>query len=159
MFLSFHLETIPSPTNVTAIERKSRRTVRLKWHSNGLNNIEPIFYVIEAQWTLPRTNNEQQDTISKWGFVKEEVSQTKAIIRNIQRDNRWYTFRVATVTRQGYSPFSKATKPFRLSSNFSKKIFFAVIPCLSFVYFKKIIRINCYKQSHRLAILQSKIFN
>ncbi|CAF1131146.1 unnamed protein product [Adineta ricciae] len=110
-------ETIPSPTNVTAIERKSRRTVRLKWHSNGLNNIEPIFYVIEAQWTLPRTSNDQQDTISKWGFVKEEVSQTKAIIRNIQRDSRWYTFRVATVTRQGYSSFSTATKPFRLSSN------------------------------------------
>ncbi|UJR30064.1 hypothetical protein I4U23_017609 [Adineta vaga] len=110
-------ETIPQPTNVTAIERKSRRTVRLKWNSNGMNNIEPIFYVIEAQWTLPKVDLYQQDTISKWGFVKEEVSQTKAIIRNIQRDNRWYTFRVATVTRQGFSTFSTATKPFRLSSN------------------------------------------
>ncbi|CAF4466954.1 unnamed protein product, partial [Adineta steineri] len=42
---------------------------------------------------------------------------TKAIIGNIQRDNRWYTFRVAAVTRHGYSPFSTTTKPFRLSSN------------------------------------------
>ncbi|CAF3876389.1 unnamed protein product [Adineta steineri] len=110
-------EKVPQPNNVTAIERKSRRTVRLKWSSNGMTNLEPIFYVIEAQWTLPKSDMNQQDTVSKWGFVKEEVSHTKAIIRNIQRDNRWYTFRVAAVTRHGYSPFSTTTKPFRLSSN------------------------------------------
>ncbi|CAF4572482.1 unnamed protein product [Rotaria sp. Silwood1] len=109
-------EKIPQPNNITAIERKSRRTVKLKWNSNELTNIEPIFYVIEAQWTLPKTDINQEDIISKWGFVKEEVSHTKAIIRNIQRDNRWYTFRVATVTRHGYSPFSITTKPFRLNS-------------------------------------------
>jgi hypothetical protein len=87
-----------------------------------MTNTEPIFYVIEAQWTLAKTDINQQDTVSKWGFVKEEVSHTKAIIRNIQRDNRWYTFRVAAVTRHGYSPFSIATKPFRLSSSSSKNI-------------------------------------
>ena len=59
-----------------------------------MTNAEPIFYVIEAQWTLPKTDVNQQDTVSKWGFVKEEVSHVKAIIRNIQRDSRWYTFRV-----------------------------------------------------------------
>ena len=115
----FYIEKIPQPNNVTAIERKSRRTVKLKWNSNGLMNTEPIFYVIEAQWTLPKTDNNQQDSVSKWGFLKEEVSHTKAIIRNIQRDNRWYTFRVAAVTRHGYSPFSMTTKPFRLSSSSS----------------------------------------
>jgi len=77
--------------------------------------------VIEAQWTLPKTENNQQDTVSKWGFVKEEVSHTKAIIRNIQRDNRWYKFRVAAVTRHGYSSFSMTTEPFRLSSSSSNK--------------------------------------
>jgi len=87
-----------------------------------MTNTEPIFYVIEAQWTLAKTDINQQDTVSKWGFVKEEVSHTKAIIRNIQRDNRWYTFRVAAVTRHGYSPFSITTKPFRLSSSSSKNI-------------------------------------
>ena len=117
----FYIEKIPQPNNVTAIERKSRRTVKLKWNSNGVTNIEPVFYVIEAQWTLPKTDNNQQDLVSKWGFVKEEVSHTKAIIRNIQRDNRWYKFRVAAVTRHGYSPFSMTTKPFRLSSSSSKK--------------------------------------
>jgi hypothetical protein len=53
--------------------------------------------------------------------VKEEVSHTKAIIRNIQRDNRWYKFRVAAVTRHGYSSFSMTTEPFRLSSSSSNK--------------------------------------
>ncbi len=77
--------------------------------------------MIEAQWTLPKTENNQQDTVSKWGFVKEEVSHTKAIIRNIQRDNRWYKFRVAAVTRHGYSSFSMTTEPFRLSSSSSNK--------------------------------------
>jgi hypothetical protein len=120
-FLFSSIEQIPQPNNVTAIERKSRRTVKLKWNSNGVTNIEPVFYVIEAQWTLPKTDINQQDIISKWGFVKEEVSHTKAIIRNIQRDNRWYKFRVAAVTRHGYSPFSMTTEPFRLSSNSSKK--------------------------------------
>ncbi len=120
-YVYFHLEKIPQPNNVTAIERKSRRTVRLKWdNTNKLTNIEPIFYVIEAQWTLTKTDNNQQDTVSKWGFVKEEVSHTKAIIRNIQRDNRWYKFRVAAVTRHGYSSFSSTTEPFRLSSNSSR---------------------------------------
>ena len=119
-FSSFDLEQISQPNNVTAIERKSRRTVKLKWNSIQSRNVEPIFYVIEAQWTLPKTDQDQQDTVSKWGFVKEEVSHTKAIIRNIQRDNRWYKFRVATVTRHGYSKFSSTTEPFRLSSNSSK---------------------------------------
>ncbi|CAF1430707.1 unnamed protein product [Rotaria magnacalcarata] len=109
-------DKIPQPKNVTAIERKSRRTVKLKWSSTQVTNSEPIFYVIEAQWTLPKTGINQEDTVSKWGFVKEEVSHTKAIIRNIQRDNRWYTFRVAAVTRLGYSSFSTTTKPFRLNS-------------------------------------------
>jgi hypothetical protein len=63
----------------------------------------------------------QQDIVSKWGFVKEEVSHAKAIIRNIQRDNRWYKFRVAAVTRHGYSTFSITTEPFRLSSTSSKQ--------------------------------------
>ena len=121
----FRLEKIPQPDNVTAIERKSRRTVKLKWNANRLTNIEPVFYVIEAQWTLPNADNRQQETVSKWGFVKEEVSHTKAIIRNIQRDNRWYKFRVAAVTRHGYSAFSMTTEPFRLSASSSKsKIFF-----------------------------------
>jgi hypothetical protein len=71
--------------------------------------------VIEAQWTLPKTDINQYELVSKWGFVKEEVSYTKAIIRNIQRDNRWYKFRVAAVTRHGHSAFSMTTKPFRLS--------------------------------------------
>ncbi|CAF2728778.1 unnamed protein product [Rotaria sp. Silwood2] len=110
------VKKIPQPKNITAIERKSRRTVKLKWNSNGVTNVEPVFYVIEAQWTLPKMDIHQEDIISKWGFVKEEVSHTKAIIRNIQRDNRWYTFRVAAVTRRGYSPFSITTKPFRLNS-------------------------------------------
>lgn len=79
-----------------------------------MNNLEPVFYVIEAQWTLSNNNN-QYELVSKWGFVKEEVSNTKAIIRNIQRDNRWYRFRITAVTRHGYSPFSITNKPFRLS--------------------------------------------
>jgi hypothetical protein len=116
----FSIEKIPQPNNVTAIERKSRRTVKLKWNSNGVTNAEPVFYVIEARWALPKTDISQQDSVSKWGFLKEEVSHTKAIIRNIQRDNRWYTFRVAAVTRHGYSPFSMTMKPFRLSSTSSK---------------------------------------
>ncbi|CAF4354343.1 unnamed protein product, partial [Rotaria sp. Silwood2] len=107
---------IPQPYNVTAIERKSRRTVRLKWNSHHMINMEPIFYVIEAQWILPQTDVNQYELVSKWGFVKEEVSHAKAIIRNIQRDNRWYKFRVAAVTRYGYSPFSISTKPFRLTN-------------------------------------------
>ena len=120
-------EDIPQPKDVIAIERKSRRTVRLKWNADQMINIEPIFYVVEAQWTTPRTETNQEEIVSKWGFVKEEVSHTKAIIRNIQRDNRWYRFRVAAVTRHGYSPFSTTTQPFRLSSNssnFNKNIFF-----------------------------------
>jgi len=121
--LFLYIEKIPQPNNVIPIERKSRRTVKLKWNSNGVTNIEPVFYVIEAQWTLPKTEMNQQDGVSKWGFVKEEVSNTKAIIRNIQRDNRWYKFRVAAVTRHGYSPFSITTEPFRLSSSPSKKNF------------------------------------
>jgi hypothetical protein len=108
---------IPEAYNITAIERKSRRTVKLKWNSNGEINNEPIFYVIEAQWTIPKMDSNQYELVSKWGFVKEEVSHTKAIIRNIQRDNRWYTFRIAAVTRHGHLPFSIATKPFRLSKN------------------------------------------
>ncbi len=112
------LENIPQPYNVIAIERKSRRTVRLKWNTNKVTNTEPIFYVIEAQWTLPKTDTNQYELVSKWGFVKEEVSYTKAIIRNIQRDNRWYKFRVAAVTRHGYSTFSMTIKPFRLSRIF-----------------------------------------
>ncbi len=115
-----YIEKIPQPNNVIAIERKSRRTVKLKWNSNGITNIEPVFYVIEAQWTLPEREINRQDSVSKWGFVKEEVSHTKAIIRNIQRDNRWYKFRVAAVTRHGYSSFSIPTEPFRLSSSSSK---------------------------------------
>ncbi|CAF3421367.1 unnamed protein product [Rotaria socialis] len=107
---------IPQPYNVTAIERKSRRTVRLKWNSYPIINTEPIFYVIEAQWTFPKTNINQYELVSKWGFVKEEVSNAKAIIRNIQRDNRWYKFRVAAVTRYGHSPFSITTKLFRLTN-------------------------------------------
>jgi hypothetical protein len=123
--LFLYIEKIPQPNNVIPIERKSRRTVKLKWNSNGVTNIEPVFYVIEAQWTLPKTEMNQGDVVSKWGFVKEEVSKTKAIIRNIQRDNRWYKFRVAAVTRHGYSPFSITTEPFRLSSssNSSKNIY------------------------------------
>jgi len=120
-------EDIPQPKDVIAIERKSRWTVRLKWNADQMINIEPIFYVVEAQWTTPRTETNQEEIVSKWGFVKEEVSHTKAIIRNIQRDNRWYRFRVAAVTRHGYSPFSTTTQPFRLSSNssnFNKNIFF-----------------------------------
>ncbi len=81
-------------------------------------NIEPIFYVIEAQWTLPKTDINQYELVSKWGLIKEEVSYTKAIIRNIQRDNRWYKFRVAAVTRHGYSSFSMTNKTFRLSRIF-----------------------------------------
>lgn len=79
-----------------------------------------MFYVIEAQWRLPKSDSNEQEMISKWGFVKEEVSHTKAIIRNIQRDQRWYTFRVAAVTRHGHSIFSTTTKPFRLSSETSR---------------------------------------
>ncbi|CAF1116301.1 unnamed protein product [Rotaria sp. Silwood1] len=107
---------IPQPYNVTAIERKSRRTVRLKWNSHHMINMEPIFYVIEAQWILPQSDVNQYELVSKWGFVKEEVSHTKAIIRNIQRDNRWYKFRVAAVTRHGHSLFSITTKLFRLTN-------------------------------------------
>ena len=95
--------------------------MKLKWNSNKITNIEPVFYVIEAQWTLPRTDINQHDIVSKWGFVKEEVSHTKAIIRNIQRDNRWYTFRVAAVTRHGHSPFTMTKKPFRLSTSNNKR--------------------------------------
>jgi hypothetical protein len=115
------LEKIPQLYNVTAIERKSRRTVKLKWKAYGGKNTEPVFYVIEAQWTLPKMDMNQYELVSKWGFVKEEVSHTKAIIRNIQRDNRWYKFRVAAVTRHGYSTFSITTEPFRLSSTSSKQ--------------------------------------
>ncbi len=111
----FLKEKIVQPSNVVAIERKSRRTVRLKWTSNQITNLEPIFYVIEAQWILPKTDRNPFEIVSKWGFVKEEVSNTKAIIRNIQRDNRWYKFRVAAVTRHGYSSFSITAKSFRLS--------------------------------------------
>ncbi len=102
-------------SNVTAIERKSRRTVRLKWYSKEMKIDEPIFYVIEAQWILSGNEYYQQDLISKWGFLKEEVSQNKAIIRNIQRDQRSYFFRVAAVTRHGSSLFVSTIKPFRLS--------------------------------------------
>ncbi|CAF1613305.1 unnamed protein product, partial [Adineta ricciae] len=109
-------DKIPQLYNVTAIERKSRRTVKLKWKSMGEKNLEPVFYVIEAQWMLPNIDLNQYELVSKWGFVKEEVSHTKAIIRNIQRDNRWYRFRVAAVTRHGHSGFSMTTKPFRLSN-------------------------------------------
>jgi len=87
----------------------------LKWNWNLQSNSEPVFYVIEAQWTLPKTDSNQYELVSKWGFVKEEVSNTKAIIRNIQRDNRWYQFRVAAVTQHGDSTFSYPTAPFRLS--------------------------------------------
>lgn len=111
---------IPQPGNVVAVERKSRRTVKLKWTVDGVLNTEPVFYVVEAQWKLTKTN--EQETTSKWGFLKEEVSHTKAIIRNIQRDERWYTFRVAAVTRHGYSKFSTTNKPFRLGLESSKTI-------------------------------------
>ncbi|CAF3729016.1 unnamed protein product [Adineta steineri] len=110
------MNKIPQIYNVTAIERKSRRTVKLKWKSNGEKILEPIFYVIEAQWMLSNININPYELVSKWGFVKEEVSHTKAIIRNIQRDNRWYKFRVAAVTRHGYSTFSMTNKPFRLTN-------------------------------------------
>jgi hypothetical protein len=115
------LEQIPQPSNVLAIERKSRRTVRLKWNSKKVVNTEPVFYVIEAQWTLPKSDINLYELVSKWGLVKEEVSNTKAIIRNIQRDNRWYKFRVAAVTRHGHSAFSITTKPFRLSTIYREK--------------------------------------
>ncbi len=92
----------------------------MKWNSNKLPNTEPVFYVIEVQWSLPKTNQNPYELISKWGFVKEEVSNTKAIIRNIQRDNRWYRFRVAAVTRHGHSSFSETIKPFRLSTKSNK---------------------------------------
>ncbi|CAF4580199.1 unnamed protein product, partial [Didymodactylos carnosus] len=94
----------PIPYNVTAIERKSRKTVKLKWHHTN-NETEPIFYVIEAQWSLSKKHPFTQE-VSKWGFIKEEVSHNKAIIRNIHR-GRWYSFRVAAVTRYGRSPFSQ----------------------------------------------------
>ena len=114
------VEKVPQPNHLTAIERKSRRTVKLKWTAEGENNAEPVFYVIEAQWTLPQRDANEQEMSSKWGFVKEEVSNSKAIIRNIQRDQRWYTFRVAAVTRHGHSTFSPTSKPFRLTSNASE---------------------------------------
>jgi hypothetical protein len=122
---TYHLlENIPQVYNITAIERKSRRTVRLKWNANGAKNTEPVFYVIEAQWILSNNDVNQYELVSKWGFVKEEVSNTKAIIRNIQRDNRWYRFRIAAVTRHGYSSFSITNKPFRLSKRFDyQKLF------------------------------------
>lgn len=102
--------------------------MKLKWTAERVNNIEPVFYVIEAQWTLPQRDANEQEMSSKWGFVKEEVSNTKAIIRNIQRDHRWYTFRVAAVTRHGHSSFSITTKPFRLSSNSSDVIIHVAPP-------------------------------
>lgn len=111
-------------SNVTAMERKSRRTVRLKWFSNPMKIDEPIFYVIEAQWILSGKHSHHhhhQDLISKWGFLKEEVSQSKAIIRNIQRDQRSYFFRIAAVTRHGSSSFISTTKPFRLSKTREKR--------------------------------------
>lgn len=108
---------IPQPSNLIAIERKSRRTVRLKWSIKHAIEIEPIFYVIEAQWMKRRINENQYEIISKWGFVKEEISNQKSIIRNIQRDNRWYKFRVAAVTRHGFSMFTETIQPFRLSTN------------------------------------------
>ncbi|CAF0923991.1 unnamed protein product [Didymodactylos carnosus] len=106
------LKDQPIPYNVTAIERKSRKTVKLKWHHTN-NETEPIFYVIEAQWSLSKKHPFTQE-VSKWGFIKEEVSHNKAIIRNIHR-GRWYSFRVAAVTRYGRSPFSQPTTPFRLT--------------------------------------------
>ncbi|CAF1188909.1 unnamed protein product, partial [Didymodactylos carnosus] len=102
------------PRNVVAIERKSRKTVKLKWHHIIKNETEPIFYVIEAQWSLNRKQPFTRD-VSKWGFLKEEVSHNKAIIRNIHR-GRWYSFRVAAVTRHGRSAFSQPTAPFRLTA-------------------------------------------
>ena len=80
-----------------------------------MNIDEPIFYVIEAQWVLPGNEFYRQDLTSKWGFLKEEVSQSKAILRNIQRDQRSYFFRVAAVTRHGSSSFVSTIEPFRLS--------------------------------------------
>ena len=110
--------TVPRPSNFIAIERKSRRTVRLKWSIDQQSiHTEPIFYVIEAQWMKRKIREDQYEIISKWGFVKEEVSNQKSIIRNIQRDNRWYKFRVATVTRHGHSIFTETSQPFRLSMN------------------------------------------
>ena len=88
----------------------------MKWNSIGVNTQEPVFYVIEAQWTLPKTDQHQYELVSKWGFVKEEVSHNKAIIRNLQRDHRWYLFRIAAVTRHGYSSYVTTNKPFRLST-------------------------------------------
>jgi hypothetical protein len=108
--------------NLTAIERKSRRTVKLKWHSSKIDNVEPIFFVIEAQWTLPKDGQQANELVSKWGFVKEEVSNSKAIIRNIQRDQRWYSFRIAAVTRHGHSPFVMTNKPFRLSESSEQRL-------------------------------------
>ena len=108
---------IPQPLNLVAIERKSRRTVRLKWNIDQSIDTEPIFYVIEAQWMKGKSNENNYQIISKWGFVREEVSNQKSIIRNIQRDHRWYRFRVTSVTRHGYSNTSETSQPVRLSRN------------------------------------------
>lgn len=69
--------------------------------------------MIEAQWMKGKSDDYQ--SISKWGFVREEVSTEKSILRNIQRDSRWYLFRVTAVTRYGYSNTSQTNQPFRLT--------------------------------------------
>lgn len=97
--------------------------MKLKWKTHGgSDNHEPVFYVVEAQWMLPNVVPSQYEHVSRWGLVKEEVSHTKAIIRNIQRDNRWYRFRVAAVTRHGHSAFATTKKPFRLSKPSTRKL-------------------------------------
>ena len=81
---------------------------------------EPVFYVIEAQWTLPSNASDPNERwISAWGFVKEEVSRSKSIIRHLQRDQRAYSFRVAAVTRHGHSAFVQSHTPLRLSEIFA----------------------------------------
>lgn len=100
-------ESLVRVTNVTAV---TRRTVRLKWKSTGMSNAEPVFFVIEAQWTLPREHR-----ISQWAFLKEEVSSSTSILVNLQQDHRWYLFRVAAVTRHGSSAFVPTNTPLCLS--------------------------------------------
>lgn len=104
----------PPPFNLSIIERKSGKTIILRWESTYLRN-KPTLFVVEGRWSLTAPSTRDTDAhMTKWGYLAQTINNNWIILRNINR-GRWYKFRVASVTKSGTQGYSEPTPLFILS--------------------------------------------
>lgn len=105
----------PPPFNLSIVERKSGKTIILKWDSTYIRN-KPTLFVVEGRWSLQSPTSQTTDNrMTKWGYLAQTINNNWIILRNINR-GRWYKFRVASITKSGTQGYSKPTEMFILSS-------------------------------------------